>query len=526
MERARALSIIIVAAALILATTAARHSPASSKDCRYFDETGHYVCGQFLDFFDARGGLEIFGYPLTEAFDDPTHSGLRVQYFQRARMESHPGNSEPYKVQLGLLVDELGYSFPPARAEQIPPSNSALHHYFPETDHVVSYAFLEYFRDEGGLDIFGYPRSEFVYENGRIVQYFQRARMEWHPERARDSQISLSNLGETYLERFGIPGNYDEPLPPSRGAEPPAIPASSDDCRYFDETGHHVCGPFLHFFGAKGGLEIFGFPLTEEFSDRARDGLRVQYFQRTRMERPPHSSALGDVQLGLLVEELGHSYPPVRPEQVPASESTAHLYFPETQHVVSHVFLEYFRDNGGLEIFGYPLSEFMVENGRIVQYFQRARLEWHPDRRPGSQITLSNVGEIYLEEFGTPGDNDQPLPPARPAEPSVTPTPFVIELHTDASVRSAITGREGNQTVFVYVSDQQDRPVQGADVTAVVHYQSGDQSCEFAPTDASGFAGCSFEVPPSPPGKRVVIDVTVTYANLRETTQTSFLPWW
>jgi hypothetical protein len=193
MKRARLIATLCLAAALLAAGTAGTNPQAAENDCDYFNETGHWVCGDFLEFFNSRGGLEIFGYPLTEAFDDRTRGGLHVQYFQRARMEWRPGNPAPHDVQLGLLVDELGYSFPPAQPEQIAAANGPLHRYFPTTQHVVSYAFLDYFREHGGLEIFGYPRSEFMYEGGRIVQYFQRVRMEWHPESRMGSQMRLAN---------------------------------------------------------------------------------------------------------------------------------------------------------------------------------------------------------------------------------------------------------------------------------------------------------------------------------------------
>ena len=50
--------------------------------------------------------------------------------------------------------------------------------------------------------------------------------------------------------------------------------------RYFPETGHNLRGAFFNYFQEKGGLEIFGYPITEEFQE---DGLLVQYFQRARL---------------------------------------------------------------------------------------------------------------------------------------------------------------------------------------------------------------------------------------------------
>jgi hypothetical protein len=290
----------------------------------------------------------------------------------------------------------------------------------------------------------------------------------------------------------------------------------SGNCRYFNQTGHWVCNEFLEFYDTRGGLEIFGYPLTEAFDD-PRLGMRVQYFQRARMEWHPRNPEPYTVQLGLLVEELGYRFPPLPAGRIPSPNSLFHHYFPETKHVVSYAFLDYFREMGGLDIFGYPRSEFMYENGYIVQYFQRARMEWHPEAIYGPKMRLANLGEIHIERFGLPENYD--------SSPANAPD-VVTKLDVSASVRYAITGRQGVQTVFVYVNDQRRRSVSGAAIKMVVHYQSGDQWYEFEPTNLSGFARRSFDILPSPPGKEIVIDVTVTYGNRTATTQTSFLPWW
>ena len=161
----------------------------------YFDETGHAVQGDFLDFFDTHGGLETFGYPITEPFEE---RGLQVQYFQKARIEAHPDNPDPYKIQLGLLGDELKYRQTRVSRPLFP---SRRRFYFSETGHLVSYAFLDYFKEHGGVDVFGYPISEMYYENERIVQYFQRLKMEWHPE-DRTTPVYIGNLGEVYVNVY------------------------------------------------------------------------------------------------------------------------------------------------------------------------------------------------------------------------------------------------------------------------------------------------------------------------------------
>ncbi len=299
-------------------------------------------------------------------------------------------------------------------------------------------------------------------------------------------------------------------------------PQSSDgSCEYFPETGHRVCDEFLDFFNERGGLEIFGYPLTEAFKDETHGGRYVQYFQRTRMELYPENSDRYRVQLGLLVEELGYEFPPARPERVPASNGALHHYFPETEHVVSFAFLDYFRDHGGLDIFGYPRSEFMYEGGRVVQYFQRGRMEWHPESSVGSQMRLANLGEVYIERFGVPGNADEPVPaPLRYDETSV------LDLNVSASVRDVITGRQGTQTLFVYVTNSQQRPVEGVSVMMIAHYPSGSQHLELDSTDEDGFTKGTFEILLTSPGKRVVVDVTAENGPSTGATQTFFLPWW
>lgn len=299
------------------------------------------------------------------------------------------------------------------------------------------------------------------------------------------------------------------------------------NCDYFSESGHYVCDEFLKFYETRGGVEIFGYPLTEAFDDPTR-GLRVQYFQRARMEWHPYNPEPYKVQLGLLVDELGYRFAPARPQQMPPFNSATQQYFPETGHVVSHAFLDYFRKKGGLDIFGYPRSEFMLEDGHIVQYFQRARMEWHPENLSGPKMQLSNLGETYIEVFGLPGKYDEPQPPPpRLGSPGATsPKPTVTALRVSASVRHAIIGRGGRQTVCVYVTDQRQQAVEGVTVKMVVHYQSGDQRYGFEPTNDSGFTNWSFELPETSPGRRVLIDVTATYGDLTSTTQTFFVPWW
>lgn len=176
----------------------------------FFEETGFWVTGNFLDYFEASGELEIFGYPISSPYNE---NGILVQYFQKARMEWHALNPEPYQLQLGLLGDELGF-----RADPVAPPVLVGRVYFPETGHIVTYMFLRYFDSHGGVDFFGHPISEMLLENQKVVQYFQRLKLIWDPV---TSRMSVGNLGEIYVSahRGTIPSDVLEPASYRYGSE-------------------------------------------------------------------------------------------------------------------------------------------------------------------------------------------------------------------------------------------------------------------------------------------------------------------
>ncbi|MBX6341072.1 MAG: L,D-transpeptidase, partial [Thermomicrobiaceae bacterium] len=141
----------------------------------------------------------------TEQF---TENGLTVQYFERARFEYHPENPDNFKVLLGLVGREVtrgrtDRAFTPFRLSSY--QNNSDHWYFPQTGHFLSYGFKSYWLKYGGLAIFGYPISEEFKENGLTVQYFERARFEWHPEhRGTRYEVQLGLLGTQIATARGV----------------------------------------------------------------------------------------------------------------------------------------------------------------------------------------------------------------------------------------------------------------------------------------------------------------------------------
>ncbi|MDQ3928595.1 MAG: S8 family peptidase [Chloroflexota bacterium] len=178
---------------------------------------------------------------------------------------------------------------------------------------------------------------------------------------------------------------------------------------YFPEVGHTLRGSFLRFWQANGGLPIFGYPLSEEFQEvSATDGktYTVQYFERNRFElHPEFAGTRNEVLMGLLGVELtrGKNFPAGAPFQ----NTNTRVFFRETQHSLGGAFYQYWRQYGGLPIFGYPISEEMQEVSPIdgktytVQYFERNRFEYHPEfRGTRSEVLLGLLGVEMVRSKG------------------------------------------------------------------------------------------------------------------------------
>ncbi len=182
-------------------------------------------------------------------------------------------------------------------ATRVPPvPDTADRAYFAQTGHTVSGPFLRYWARYGGLEQFGLPRTEVFEErspyDGRPyqVQYFERARFEYHPEHA----------GTEYEVLLGLLGRDFHPI------DPPAPPLPDAD--YFPQTGHNLGGPFRDYWLAHGGLFVSGLPISEELIEISPDDgqpYRVQYFERARYElHPEHAGTPYEVLLGLLGNRL------------------------------------------------------------------------------------------------------------------------------------------------------------------------------------------------------------------------------
>lgn len=173
-----------------------------------FYATGHTVTGRFLDAWNGRGGNEALGMPLTRpyALQQPDGRWLLVQDFERGRLEYRPENvgqpSEVLGAALGAAIAQQRTGETPFQAVDNCIENDE-RRCFAGTRHSLNAGFLGYWQAHDGLTRFGLPVSEEFSENGRVVQYFERARLEWHPELGAGQDIVVGMLGRELLTTIG-----------------------------------------------------------------------------------------------------------------------------------------------------------------------------------------------------------------------------------------------------------------------------------------------------------------------------------
>ena len=180
-----------------------QHQLTATNDCwntstgpAYVPDTGHHIYEPFLSTW-RQHDLAILGFPVSEPIEV---DGMTVQYFERARFEHHlEFEGTEYEVLFALLGrwaagDSQDPAFAPLPSDIDRPDPEA--RFYPETGHYLQAPFLDYWDTYGGLPVFGYPISETLFEDGRLVQYFERARFEHHPEHAGTRyEVLLGHLG-------------------------------------------------------------------------------------------------------------------------------------------------------------------------------------------------------------------------------------------------------------------------------------------------------------------------------------------
>lgn len=265
---------------------------------------------------------------------------------------------------------------------------------FSETGYCVSDPILGYWERNGGLAVFGYPITDLRIETVEgtwtgPVQWFERDRLEDHGAEG----VMAGRLGAQILELQGRPWTTW-----------PQVDSAPRGCRYFPVTGHSVCPPFIGYWEQNGGLERFGYPITEAIIETNADGWTglTQYFERRRMEHHVENRGTPfEVLLGLLGKEVYHF------GQAPGTRCQTAV-IPELRSVYDRI--GYFRDEMGCP------GPTVYDRPAALQNFERGLMLWSDLGNGDRRIYAYMMYNSYRRYNDTWQEGD-------PDTPNVSPPP-------------------------------------------------------------------------------------------------------
>jgi hypothetical protein len=264
-------------------------------------------------FAKGDGAVDVVWSPGSAQVTIPTRSAEAARVGVGGEAGAEPARDGRLALTVGpapLYLSHLPAPPDAARAAPAPAAPTTDQRCFAETGQCIAGRIREYWEQNGGLAVFGFPiapqRAETIEGRPIEAQWFERNRLELHPENPRPYDVLLGRLGADALAR--------------QGRDWQAFPKSGElpGCRFFPATGHSVCGPILARWRAA-GVELDGRPGTSEAESLALLGLplsplqtetiagrqlQVQWFERGRLELHPENPPPFDVLLGLLGREV------------------------------------------------------------------------------------------------------------------------------------------------------------------------------------------------------------------------------
>ncbi len=232
---------------------------------------------------DARTGERLWSFQTGDKVDSAPAVVDGVLY-----IGSHDGNVYALDARNGQKLwgyhtGGFVYASSPAVAGAGSPTSSVSPaccgaRYFPQSGHNLKSPFLAFWQKYGGVATFGYPRTEPLPQNGRLVQYTDRFLLEWV-----GNGVTTAPLGRLLTLQRSFP-----PVTPSRDTR---------DHLYFSDTGHSLSGRFLTYWRHYAGSFLLGSPISEVIWETDGDGsgrhYQTQWFERGTLEYHPELAHAG-----------------------------------------------------------------------------------------------------------------------------------------------------------------------------------------------------------------------------------------
>lgn len=246
------------------------------------------------------------------------------------------------------------------------------------------------------------------------------------------------------------PEPTDEPDPTADPeSEQPSVildEAEQSGDRYFASTGHNLGAPFLELWLTAGGDAGPGIPLSEA-RFIAGPGIIRQDFEALAFEYDPTVETGETIRAVPLPPEAYYGLVDAKAFEIVSGcefgESSCR-YFDATGHTITGDFASFWREHGGAQVLGNPLSEQAKKGGVTTQIFERAVVD----------IDASGMGT--LRKVNTPiaaaayGDD----PAFLPAPPSLGTTTLVtasdgLRIRANPSANGEIITVIAENTEFI-----------------------------------------------------------------------------
>ncbi len=232
-----------------------------------------------------------------------------------------------------------------------------------------------------------------------------------------------------------------------------AVDPTGEAIFYFPETGHHISGAYALSWEHMGGLAALGPPISEPTGTW---NIEYQAFKNGILSRalvdPYIRGAFGPARpLG-----LGQDLAAKRPASLDsaAGDATSAFWFRWTERGVHPRLWRAFLEGGGAHAFGYPISNLVDEDGLLVQWFERARLQvvpWGSTER----IVPTPLGVMAAPKLGLDLNPVPQRPNARIFDGAIRPLPKgpIEERRIDVDLnRQHVFAYQGDELVFEAVT--------------------------------------------------------------------------
>ena len=251
------------------------------------------------------------------------------------------------------------------------------------------------------------------------------------------------------------------------GCNFPVANSSSNSSAYqqipslLEGTDNYQIDPVFEsfYYSTDSPLTLFGQPISYAYQD-PESGNLVQYFQKARLE----SFLDENNQPATRLTPLGQYFKQQVNGQEVALEGGC-KFFSGSDYPVCQEFLSFYEANHGPALCGKPISNVYYAENHYFQYFENVLLVWFPLEIDSCQVTVANLGEMYLksieplyaeitfpdsQEFALPDENLSPL--------------IIIEV----AFEYPFIHPDYPQTVYVQVIDESGTVLEGLEITAEV----------------------------------------------------------